>query len=87
MAYHTVVSSATTEEFCQTFTGRQIAAAPIPIQNAGNNVAPAAYLSKPAEAVLNILHKQKGLFLVFYFEPFKRIYYAFYTLDLSIFGH
>lgn len=63
MAYHTVVSSATTEEFCQTFTGRQIAAAPIPIQNAGNNVAPAAYLSKPAEAVLNILHKQKGLFL------------------------
>lgn len=60
VAYHTVVSSATTEEFCQTFTGRQIAAAPLPIQNAGSNVAPAAYLSKPAEAVLNILHKQKG---------------------------
>ncbi|XP_015929094.1 uncharacterized protein [Parasteatoda tepidariorum] len=60
VAYHTVVSSTTSEEFCQSFSGRQIPAPPLPMQNAANSINPSAYLSKPAEAVLNILHKQKG---------------------------
>ncbi|GBM40525.1 Double-stranded RNA-specific adenosine deaminase [Araneus ventricosus] len=60
VAYHTVVSSSTSEEFCQSFNGRQITAPTFPMQNAGSSINPSVLLSKPAEAVLNILHKQKG---------------------------
>ncbi|GFS34331.1 double-stranded RNA-specific adenosine deaminase [Nephila pilipes] len=55
VAYHTVVSSSTSEEFCQSFSGRQITAPTWSLQNARNITNPSVFPSKPAEAVLNIL--------------------------------